>query len=215
VSGETAWSGREAVRLLMRLDTPLGKGKFGGTLRLRPLPQHLLSTRTAAAGRATVAALTSTSSRNFFENDLHLHHLNQLVQLDVPVKGERWEVVQNEWHWPCVQHTLFVKYMNENNKLFYNSPHEGLCFGKEDCILLIDFLKKHSTMRGELFQSYCPAEEFALQTIVKSMNGHFYDIGNGCCSNERNMTNNPEKGILKFMYKTNREDFTNQFSYLS
>ena len=157
-----------------------------------------------------------TSSRNFFENDLHLNHLNKVVELDVSTeKGQSWEVVQNEWHWPCVQHTLFVKYMNENNKLFYKSAHEGLCFGIEDCKLLIDFLKEQSTMRDELFQSNCPAEEFALQTIVKSMNGHFYDIGNGCCSNERNMTNNPEKGILKFMYKTNREDFTNKYSYLS
>jgi hypothetical protein len=149
-----------------------------------------------------------TSSRNLFENDLHLEHLNKMVELDISDNiGKKWEDTKDEWHWPCVNNTLFVKYMSENNKLLYKSPHEGLCFRQEDCKILNHFLKEHSDMKNELFQCNCPAEEFALQTIVKSQNGNFYDIGNGCCSHERNPTNNPEKGIFKFMYKTNREEF--------
>lgn len=187
--------------------TILNKERFHGSLL-----EGIYNNMTYAMEYFTFHYYIVTSSRNLFENDLHLDHLNKIVELDLSQNniGEPWEKIKNEWHWPCTQHTLFTKYMMEHNKLFYKSPHEGLCFTMKDGILLLDFLKEHSSMRNELFHTYCPCEEFAIQTIIKCQNGQFYDIGNGCCSTERNPTNNPEKGIYKFMYKTNREEFMNR-----
>jgi hypothetical protein len=54
-------TGREALATLQRLDAALGRGRWGGTLRLRPLPAALVTVRAAAAAAAASARAAAAS----------------------------------------------------------------------------------------------------------------------------------------------------------
>jgi hypothetical protein len=138
------------------------------------------------------------SSRNMFENNLTLNDLNHLQNKRYTVA---WELKKNTWHWPNIINTHFLNYMLTNDKKLYKSPHEGLVFKYNGVIKILKFLLDNDKIKNELFQIYSCCEEYALQTIVKSKNENFYDIGNGTL-NEKNGPN--INGRLKFMYKIHR-----------
>ena len=163
-----------------------------------------------------------TSSRNLFENNLRIEDLNRIVELETKGlefikytqevhRNKTIEEVHSVWWFAYISRTpVFKEYMIKHYNSFYSCPHEGLVFRKKDCVLIQQFLESHPDIKTDLFmedsltkEAY-PAEELALQTIVKSQNGSYYYIGNGC-DNERNGPNDFESGRLFFMYKTLRQ----------
>jgi hypothetical protein len=105
----------------------------------------------------------------------------------------------------CNRSLLNILNKNEN---VYSSAHEGLFFKQIGCILIKEFLEDHQDIKNDLFNFEGPMEEFSLQTIILHKGEQFYYIGNGCCVNERIEPNDPNGNEYKFMYKVNREGFT-------
>jgi hypothetical protein len=126
-----------------------------------------------------------------------LDDLSHLTNTDETIN---WEQKKNTWHWPKIHNTKFLNYMLTNNKKLFNSPHEELVFNYNGVFKIIRFFINHVDIKNELFQIDSCCEEYALQTIVKSVNETFYDIGNGIGE----IRNDPINGRLKFMYKIRR-----------
>jgi len=172
---------------------PLNKQRFHGSIT-----NGIYNNMHYALKHFTFNFFIVASSRNMFENNVTLNELNQLTPNN---DTEEWEIKKHTWHWPHIHNTKFLNYMLTNNKKLYKSSHEGLVFKYNGVLKIIKFLINHIDIKNELFQIDSCCEEYALQTIVKSVNEDFYDIGNGISE----IRNGPNiNGRLKFMYKIRR-----------
>ena len=122
--------------------------------------------------------------------------------------------IQSKWRWGHFTETLLVKYYLEKKQNLYVSPHEGLVLTYAGCKKIVEFLENHPDIKDDLFQFNDCGEEFAFQTICMDNGENFYYVGNGCCTNDPIGTNNPDLDIIKFMYKVNRDTFTNTHTFM-
>jgi hypothetical protein len=185
--------------------TILNKKRFHGSLT-----EGIYNNMIYALENVSFRFFLVCSSRNLFENHLRLYDLIYIVNYDKPLKhvpdGKPWEQIKDTWWWPSIEDTKLKEYILHRNNLFYSSPHEGLLLEHKDCILLRQFIMKHSELKEEIFNFDICMEELAIQTILKDQGGNFYYIGNGTCTTERNGPNLPGKGRY-FMYKTERIEY--------
>ena len=186
-------------------DTVLNKSRFHGSLT-----EGIYNNMLYALNNFTYEYFIVASSRNLFENNMSLEDLNIVAKTPHELDNRPWAIKKNEWHFPVMQHSLLVKHFVEQNKNIYNCAHEGVVYTENGCKKIIEFLESHPDIKTDLFNFNASMEEMALQTIVIHMNEYFYDIGNGCCIEQKNGPNDYNNNILKFMYKTPREMFSNK-----
>jgi len=155
------------------------------------------------------------SSRNFFDNNMKLEDLNKVVELnsDNHLRWKDYIADYNEWHWPNFSKILLFKYYRKKNKELYGSAHEGLMFTYDGCTKIISFLESNSDIKNDLFNFEGCVEEFALQSIAVNSGDSFYDIGNGCCSEEKISPNSDTN--IKFMYKVKRDGLKSKYGFIS
>jgi hypothetical protein len=115
------------------------------------------------------------SSREFFYKPLENYQ---------DIESNKWsnksnDYHRNDWFWPKNRKTKLLEYIINNKLYFDGSPHEGICFNKNGCVIIIDFLNKHSIIENDLYNFTNPVEEYALQTICCNFES-FYYLGNGC-----------------------------------
>jgi hypothetical protein len=145
------------------------------------------------------------SSRNFFENNLTIEKLNNLIYIKhfskIQIRKLQYtNHSYNDWLWPHLSKSLLFQYIISKNEKLYNTPHEGLLFKYTDTLIIKRFLDEHVDIRENTFKFEGCMEEFALQTIAYYKGGGCYNLGNGSCI-ER--SNGPSD--TKFCYKVKRE----------
>ena len=147
------------------------------------------------------------SSRNFFSNNLSLHLLQRLESLPVTrdsVDNSMWDTKKNEWRWGNMSNSLLIKHFLKEKKPLYKCAHEGLVFNYAACTNIVKFMETHPDIKDDIFIFDDAVEESALQTIIMNTGEKYYDIGNGCCTNDVIGTNSPNGDVFKFMYKVPR-----------
>lgn len=159
------------------------------------------------------------SSRNLFSNRMTLHDLETLhpvyefkddhslmkfIQVEKDTTIEKVKKTNTDWHWGSFLQTKLAAEAIDQKSNLYGNAHEGLVFTFIACNKIVAYLKQKEETRIDLFQSNSPVEEFGLQTLAVMVNEPFYYIGNGCCTNEKPPTNNPDNTNKKFMHKVNR-----------
>jgi hypothetical protein len=191
-------------------EIPLTKKRFHGSLT-----EGIYNNIHFSLQNFTFEFFIVTSSRNFFSNNLTINDLHKLTQIknkanQDSIDNSTWDIKKNEWGWEHMSNTLLAKYYLNQNKQLYKSAHEGLVITENGCKKIMEFLKSQPEIKKDLFTFDAQIEEFAFQTILMNTGETFYDIGNGCCTNETIGTNSPDGKIFKFMYKTERELFSQQ-----
>lgn len=138
------------------------------------------------------------SSRNMFYTELNPKKYKHFIERKPPVRIH--QINKTSWHWPSFLKTLLSQYIIMNNKLFSSCAHEGLTFEYHACKGILSFLIEHENIRENIFNWKHCVEEFALQSICVNTDHTYYNIGNGC------ETNNKDDHLKEntFVYKTIR-----------
>jgi hypothetical protein len=164
------------------------KKRYHGTLT-----KGIVSNMKYAFEHFTFTYFIILSGRTLFYRDIALQQFDEyfsknkwssVKEMELERKGT---IALNGWHWPVFKKTKLAQYYIERSYKLQSSPHEGLCFSKTVCKMLLEFLDKHIDIANDLFsQNDACVEEFSLQTIAsneydkETMEYGFIYIGNGC-----------------------------------
>jgi hypothetical protein len=159
--------------------TPINKQRFHGSLT-----EGIISNMEYSIKEYNFEYFLVMSSRDFFYNKLE--NINEIknhegFQLNTQNKRKDYDV--NYWWFPSFRKDVkLFKFLEENNMFFSASAHEGMCFSRETCEYIVDFMNNHPDIKNDLYSVNHCVEEFACQSLaVNSKTGIFYYIGNGCC----------------------------------
>ncbi len=133
------------------------------------------------------------SSRNIFYN--RINTVDQILKCKIKEKNLNW---YSNLHKKKFEKTKLVN--NNKSLIITSSPHEGLCLDYNNCISLIKYLEKNKIIKNDLFNANSCVEEFAIQSILLTINKYFYHIGIMSTStvNTRNIDRLPKnKFVLK------------------
>lgn len=115
------------------------------------------------------------SSREFFYREL-----KSIQQIEENINDKIFKDYSlNDWHWPIFKNTKLYQYLQKNNLYYSASAHEGMCYSRDSCQYIVDFLNKFSDISEDLFNFGWCVEEFAIQSICVNFSNYYY-IGNGC-----------------------------------
>ena len=171
----------------------LNKKRFHGSLT-----QGIFSNMEFAMNNYNFKYFIVLSSRNLFYNKLNKEAYNNFSKIS---KGSNFNDINiKKWHWHSFIKTDLSKYIIKNKLLFSDCAHEGLTFDYLSCKKIISFLNKNDSIKKNLFDWNHCVEEFALQTICINLTGYYYNLGNGCDTNN-NVRKLPKNN---FVYKTLR-----------
>ena len=67
------------------------------------------------------------------------------------IKGKPQNNNYKDWRWPSFFKTLLAQHYLNQNKDFYQSPHEGLLLTKNCCKKIVDFLESNDEIKKNLF----------------------------------------------------------------
>lgn len=160
---------------------PLNKKHRHGTLT-----QGIISNMRLAYDNFDFEYFLVMSSREFFYN--HLNSVSEILNHDANSIGyintKRKDYESGDWaFWFLKETCKFFKYLKDNNMFFTYSAHEGVCFTKESCQYILNFVSQNPEITSFVFNEDFNYEEFYCQSLsVNSNTGTFYYIGNGCCT---------------------------------
>jgi hypothetical protein len=98
-----------------------------------------------------------------FYNKISIHEINDTLEIQKDFIDWYW--------WPFFKETSLAKHYD----ILYASYHEGLCFHKDQCNVILSFLDSNKEIAHNLFNAHCGVEEFA----IHESNKEFIYIGNG------------------------------------
>jgi len=186
-------------------EEPLHKARSHGSLA-----EGIYRNMHYAAQNFTFDYFIVASSRTMFDNNLKVEDLKKLESSESPKKSNFTEEKYGTWCWPKFSSFSLFQHYKNNNLDMHSCAHEGTVFTKRACDKIIEFLESHGDIKTETFTSDgCSnagsIEEWALQTIAVNEGETFYNIGTGCCSEERIGHLGPGNDAFKFSYKVQRE----------
>jgi hypothetical protein len=134
------------------------------------------------------------SSREFFYRELN----SEKQILDNPHEEKSKDYLENGWHWTSFKNTKLYQYLKINNLYYSYSAHEGMCYNKNSCEYINNFLKINNEIAKDLFNFNLCVEEFSIQSICSNYDNYYY-LGNGCHTKSIDQCDSQ-----KFTHKRNR-----------